>query len=178
VRKDEAAAKVAHARPTARLAPCRKVDNDAVVWIVTPDAASLHDLGRRVGEALFPCAVLLLEGPLGAGKTTFAQGIAAGLGVGGSVPSPTYALVHEYEGGRLPLRHADVYRMESADELVSAGIEERVGVDGVWIVEWASRFADSWPGGHLVVELRTEGEGRAVRMSATDARHARLIPGP
>ncbi len=146
--------------------------------IVTPDADALHSLGRAVGERLFHGAVVLLDGPLGAGKTTFAQGVAAGLGVRGVVPSPTYALVHEYDDGRIPLRHADVYRMEHPDELVSAGFAERVGVDGAWVVEWAGRFPNRWPPGHLAVTVEICGEGREVAFRATNSAHAGLLPPP
>ncbi len=144
--------------------------------LTAASAADLQAMGRAVGERLFEGAVVLLDGELGAGKTTFAQGVAAGLGIAGVVPSPTYALVHEYEEGRVPMRHADVYRMESPDELVSAGIEERIGLEGAWLVEWASRFAGRWPAGHLAVTIGIAGEGREVRMVASDARHAGLLP--
>lgn len=141
----------------------------------SPDA--LRALGRVVGERLFEGAVVLLDGELGAGKTTFVQGVAEGNGVAGVVPSPTYALVLEYDDGRVPLRHADVYRMESAEELVSAGVEERVGEEGAWLVEWASRFPGRWPPGHLAVHIGMDGEGRVVELVPTDAAHARLVPG-
>lgn len=145
------------------------------IVLTAATAADLHAIGRAVGERLFEGAVVLLDGDLGAGKTTFAQGVAAALGIVGVVPSPTYALVHEYAEGRVPMRHADVYRMESPDELVSAGIEERIGLDGAWLVEWASRFAGRWPEGHLAVHIGIVGEGRVVRMVASDVRHAGLL---
>jgi tRNA threonylcarbamoyladenosine biosynthesis protein TsaE len=141
------------------------------------DADAMRELGRRVGERLFPGAVVLLDGPLGAGKTTFAQGVAAGLGIHAVVASPTYALVHEYDDGRLPLRHADVYRMAHDDELIPAGLEERVGRDGAWLVEWAGRFPDAWPTARLAVAIRPAGEGREVVFAAGDTRHAALVPG-
>lgn len=137
-------------------------------------AAALQALGERVGRALFPGAVVLLRGGLGAGKTTFAQGVARGAGVVGPVQSPTYALVHEYPGAHVPLRHADVYRLEAEAELVSAGLAERVGEDGAWLVEWADRFPDAWPPGRLEVELVPHPEGRELRVTATDAAHAAL----
>lgn len=139
-------------------------------------ADALRALGRAVGERLFEGAVVLLDGELGAGKTTFAQGVAEGNGITGVVPSPTYALVLEYDEGRVPMRHADVYRMESPEELISAGLEERVGEEGAWLVEWASRFPGRWPAGHLAVRIRVDGEGREVELAPTDALHAALIP--
>lgn len=147
------------------------------VVLTAATEAELKAIGRAVGERLFSGAVVLLHGELGAGKTTFSQGVAEGLGIEGVVPSPTYALVHEYEEGRVPLRHADVYRMDSPDELVSAGFEERIGLDGAWLVEWAGRFADRWPEGNLAVTIELAGEGRTIRMAASDPRHAGLLPG-
>lgn len=138
-------------------------------------ADDLLALGERLAAGLFPGAVLLLHGDLGAGKTTLAQGIARGLGVQESVTSPTYAIVNEYPLGRLSLFHADVYRLNAVDELVSAGIAERVGEGGVWVVEWPSRFPMAWPAGRVDVRLRPEGEGRSVELTATDAAHARIL---
>ncbi|MSQ01304.1 MAG: tRNA (adenosine(37)-N6)-threonylcarbamoyltransferase complex ATPase subunit type 1 TsaE [Myxococcales bacterium] len=138
----------------------------------------MQALGERVGARLFVGAVVLVDGGLGAGKTTFAQGVARGLGVTGAVTSPTFALVNEYPGARVPLRHADVYRLEHPDELISAGIAERIGIDGAWLVEWAERFEGAWPEAHLEVRIEGGGEGRQVSFAATDARHRALIPLP
>ena len=143
--------------------------------IHAPNAAALVRLGKYVGSVLFDGSTVLVSGTLGAGKTTFAQGVARGLGVFGPVASPTYALVHEYAEGRLAFFHADVYRMVTAEELVSAGIAERVGGGGAWLVEWADRFPDAWPSGRLEVEISGEGVGRAVAIRATDPAHASLL---
>jgi tRNA threonylcarbamoyladenosine biosynthesis protein TsaE len=131
-----------------------------------PDAKALQALGAAMAARLREGDVVLLSGPLGVGKTTFAQGIAQGMGVSGPVTSPTYALVHEYEDGRLPLRHADLYRVEHPDELRAIGLDERVGVDGVWVVEWPER-GGGWPPGAIRVEIGVEGEGRRVGMGLT-----------
>ncbi len=138
-------------------------------------ADDLLALGERLAAGLFPGAVILLNGDLGAGKTTLAQGIAKGLGILESVTSPTYAIVNEYPLARLPLFHADVYRLNSAHDLVSAGIAERVGEEGVWVVEWPSRFPGTWPAARIEVWLQPEGEGRTVELTATDAAHARIL---
>lgn len=143
--------------------------------VTVADAQSLQVLGARVGARLFPGAVVLVNGELGAGKTTFAQGVARGLGVGAGVVSPTYALVLEYPEARIPFSHADVYRMDAASELISAGIDERIGADGVWLVEWASRFPQAWPAGRLEVRISESGEGRRVELSATDVPHQRIV---
>lgn len=93
---------------------------------------------------------MLLAGPLGAGKTAFARGLAAGLGIDpGEVSSPTFTLIHEYRGGRLTLYHADLYRLERAatDDL---GLEETGAADGVLAIEWAERLTHRIPGAILV----------------------------
>jgi tRNA threonylcarbamoyladenosine biosynthesis protein TsaE len=99
--------------------------------------ADTEALGARLGEASRPGDVLLLEGPLGAGKTVLARGIARGLGVAGEVSSPTFVLVHQHLG-RLPLVHADLYRLESRAEIDALGLLE-LAEDGVLVVEWADR---------------------------------------
>jgi len=109
-----------------------------------------QEIAREVAATLRPGDVLLLSGDLGAGKTTFVRGLAEGLGVDpGEVSSPTFALVHEYRGGRLTLYHADLYRLEKAatDDL---GLEE-IGVqDGVLAIEWPDRLAHDMPGARRV----------------------------
>ena len=95
-------------------------------------------------------AVLLLEGPLGAGKTAFVRGLAAGLGIDpAEVSSPTFTLVHEYRGGRLTLYHVDLYRLErtASDDL---GLEELGVTDGVLAIEWPDRLTHEWPGARSV----------------------------
>jgi tRNA threonylcarbamoyladenosine biosynthesis protein TsaE len=84
--------------------------------------------------------VLALCGDLGAGKTQFVKGLAAGLGYKSDVTSPTFTLIHEYLGGRLPLYHFDFYRLESEGEALRLGVEEYLGGEGVCVVEWADKF--------------------------------------
>ena len=83
-----------------------------------------EELGRRLGERVAPGTVIAYTGDLGAGKTAFTRGLARGLGVPGQVTSPTFTIVNEYEGGRLPLFHFDMYRLGSADELFDIGWED------------------------------------------------------
>ena len=102
-------------------------------------------LGRRAGEAVDGPAVLLLTGDLGAGKTLFTRGVAAGLGLDpDEVSSPTFSLVNRYEGGRLPLFHLDLYRIDgprAAEALYGLGLEEVFEERAVVVVEWAERLA-------------------------------------
>ena len=133
-------------------------------------------LGERIGVHLVQGAVILLHGGLGAGKTALAQGIARGLGVAGSVQSPTFVLVAEYPDARVPLRHADLYRLETPEEVERLDLPERVGVDGAWVVEWPERADVSiWPDDRLDVHLETVGQGRRARLHAFGAAHTRLL---
>jgi tRNA threonylcarbamoyladenosine biosynthesis protein TsaE len=84
--------------------------------------------------------VLALDGDLGAGKTQFIKGLAAGLGYPGEVTSPTFTLVHEYTGGRLPLFHFDFYRLETDDDAIRIGFDDYLGAGGVLAIEWAGKF--------------------------------------
>lgn len=141
------------------------------------DAAATVALGRALGARAFDGAVLLLDGDLGAGKTTLAQGLAAALGVEGVVASPTFVLIAEYPEARIPLRHADLYRLESEREARALGLEERVGEEGVWVIEWAGRFSALWPADRLELRLRVVGDAREAELRATGPRHARLLEG-
>jgi len=102
-------------------------------------------LGRRLSENLKAGAVLALQGDLGAGKTHFAKGIVHGLGSKADVTSPTFTLVHEYPGGRLPVYHFDFFRLEDARSAARLGLDDYFFGDGVSVVEWPDRFPDLIP---------------------------------
>ncbi len=129
-----------------------------------------RELGRRLAGLLHAGDVVGLRGDLGAGKTCLAAAVASALGVGedASVSSPTFAIVNEYRGGRLPVFHMDFYRLNAPDDLFELGVWEYYDGDGVCLVEWCDRFPDLWPEDALVVtiELR-EGERRRVVLSGT-----------
>lgn len=132
-------------------------------------------VGRRLGEACRGGEVILLEGDLGAGKTTLTQGIAAGLGVTGSVVSPTFIILREYSG-RLPLYHFDFYRLEGTGRAVDLEFDEYLAAGGVCVIEWASYAPELIPDGHLLVSLRAVGpEQRELTLTATDAPSQALI---
>jgi tRNA threonylcarbamoyladenosine biosynthesis protein TsaE len=102
-------------------------------------------LARRLAPTLQPGDVLLLSGNLGAGKTAFVRGLAAGLGIDPQdVSSPTFTLVHEYRGGRLTLYHVDLYRLERA-ATEDLGLDELGARDGVLAIEWPDRLTHSLP---------------------------------
>ena len=120
-------------------------------------------LGRALVQRLQPGAVVAFTGDLGAGKTAFTRGIARGLGIGDRVTSPTFAIVNEYEGGRLPLFHFDMYRLTSSDELFDIGWEDYLARGGVCAVEWSENVADALERDTVRVDIRRgEHDGQRV----------------
>ena len=113
-----------------------------MVELISKSPAETEALGETFGRVAQRGLVLALSGDLGAGKTQFVRGLARGLGISGRVHSPTFTLVNEYGGGRLKLFHLDLYRLETAEQIFSAGIEEYLSPDGVSVVEWAERIYD------------------------------------
>ncbi|MEO8678299.1 MAG: tRNA (adenosine(37)-N6)-threonylcarbamoyltransferase complex ATPase subunit type 1 TsaE [Vicinamibacterales bacterium] len=118
----------------------------------------------RLAGTLVPGAVLLLSGDLGAGKTAFVRGLAEGLGIDpGEVTSPTFTLVHEYRGGRLPLIHVDLYRLDAAD-LDELGLDTDLAIEGVVAVEWSERLTRALPGA-LAIHIADRGdEARTIEV--------------
>ena len=109
---------------------------------ISHSPADTESLGEQFGRAAQTGLVIALSGDLGAGKTQFVRGVARGLACTGRVHSPTFTLVNEYGGGRLILFHLDLYRLETAEQIFSAGIEEYLSPDGVSVLEWAERMAN------------------------------------
>ena len=105
--------------------------------------AETEAIGARLAAVLNPGAVVAYLGDLGMGKTAFTRGLAAGLGYKGRVTSPTFAIVNEYEGGRLPLFHFDMYRLGSSEDLFDIGWEDYLTRGGVIAVEWSERVEDA-----------------------------------
>ena len=103
-------------------------------------------LGQRLAERLKPGQIVAFTGDLGAGKTAFVSGMAQGLGISDRVTSPTFTIVNEYEGGRLPLFHFDLYRLNSAEELFDIGWEDYLARGGVCAVEWSENAAQALEG--------------------------------
>jgi len=110
------------------------------MMIISHSAAETLAFGRQLAATLQPGDVLALIGDLGAGKTCLVKGIAAGLGIAHAVTSPTFTLIHEYSGGRWPLAHVDLYRLESPAAAVAIGIEDYFGGPGITVIEWAERI--------------------------------------
>jgi tRNA threonylcarbamoyladenosine biosynthesis protein TsaE len=126
---------------------------------VARDEAEMEALGAELAAGLEPGAVLALVGGLGAGKTRFVKGLAKGLGFPEEVTSPTFALVHEYRGGRLPLFHFDLYRLKDEQELLGIGWDEFFDEPGIVVAEWADLFPDLLPAGALWLHFEVLPEG-------------------
>lgn len=129
---------------------------------VTRSSDETHAFARTLASALRPGDVLLLEGDLGAGKTTFVRGLAEGLGASpDEVSSPTFTLLHEYAGQDVRLYHADLYRLTPAavDDL---GLEEAVGTGGILAVEWPDRLPFEFPGAVTVSFRWVDGDAREI----------------
>ena len=121
---------------------------------ITNSLAETEALGERLAGRLTPGAVVAYTGDLGAGKTAFTRGLARGLGVAEPVTSPTFTIVNEYESGRLPLFHFDMYRLGSSEELYDIGWEDYLSRGGVCAVEWSEIVDDALEPDAIRVDLR------------------------
>ena len=127
-------------------------------------------VGAALGKILQPGTILAYRGDLGAGKTAFTRGLARGLGYSGHVTSPTFTIVNEYEGGRLPLFHFDMYRLSSSDELFDIGWEDYLARGGVCAVEWSENVDDALDADCVRVEIRrgATDEQRLIHITGID----------
>lgn len=143
----------------------------------TRSARATFELGVRLGQALRPGDVVALVGDLGAGKTQLARGVCRGAGVpDAEVASPTFAIVATYRG-RIPVHHADLYRVADEDELYATGFADLVGGEGALLVEWADRVPGALPAERLTVTLAHHPDQPSVRhlvATAVGRRHAEL----
>lgn len=148
------------------------------ITVVTSGPGRTRTLGRRLARLLRPGDVVLLQGTLGAGKTTLAQGIGAGLHVEGPVNSPTFVLLARHEGATL-LYHADLYRLGGPDEVEDLALSEQAA-DGVLLVEWPERGLDALPAEHLLISIEIP-EGapteRRFTILGIGERYRRVIDG-
>ena len=110
---------------------------------ITHSPEETEKIGEALAKSLQPGTILAYRGDLGAGKTAFTRGLARGLGCKETVTSPTYTIVNEYLGGRLPLFHFDMYRLASSDDLWDIGWEDYLDREGVCAVEWSENVADA-----------------------------------
>jgi len=147
--------------------------------VSTADAAETRRLAASVAAAAQPGDLVCLWGELGAGKTQFAKGFGAGLGVAGTISSPTFILMSEYEG-RLPLFHVDLYRLADGADALAGGIIDERQAAGVTLVEWPDRMGDLLPTRRLDVVIEGTGtEPRRITLRSSDPGMARYVaPAP
>ena len=128
----------------------------------TNSPAETEVIGAALGKILQPGTVIAYRGDLGAGKTAFTRGLARGLGYAEPVTSPTYTIVNEYLGGRLPLFHFDMYRLASSDDLWDIGWEDYLERGGVCAVEWSENVDDAMENAIYVTIYKTGEESRRI----------------
>jgi len=143
--------------------------------VVTRDAASTRSLAGALAGAAEPGDLISLIGDLGAGKTQFAKGFGAGLGITDTIVSPSFVLMAEYHG-RLPLFHIDLYRLADASEAMAGGLIDERQAEGVTMIEWAERLADAMPDDRLEVVIEGTGdEPRQIELRAEGSRYRRYL---
>ena len=125
-------------------------------------AEAMENLGREASALVKAGSVIALVGGLGAGKTHWTKGFVAGVGSTAEVTSPTFGLVHEYSGGRLPVFHLDFYRLESAAELIALGWDEYLEQDGVVVAEWGDKFPELLPLDTIWLHITTGPDGSRI----------------
>ena len=123
---------------------------------------AMEQLGEMLGREISQPTVIALVGPLGAGKTHLTKGIARGLGFSGDVTSPTFSLVQEYHGGRLPLFHFDLYRLKSSTEVLAMGWDDFLEQQGVMLVEWGDLFPELFDIEARLIRIEVCESGRKV----------------
>ncbi len=125
-----------------------------IVETKTPEET--WEFGKALGEAAKPGQVYCLDGDLGVGKTVFTQGFAAGLGIREPVNSPTFTIVQEYEEGRMPLYHYDVYRIADVEEMEEIGYEDCFYGEGVCLIEWSRLIEEILPPDAIRVRIEKD----------------------
>ena len=125
---------------------------------ISNSPAETEAIGRQFAKELNVGSILALEGELGSGKTQFTKGLVAGLESSAPVTSPTFTIVHEYPGGRLPVYHFDFFRLENRESVAQLGLDDYFFGDGISVIEWADRFPESIPNQArwILFEIRSE----------------------
>ena len=135
---------------------------------ITNSPAQTEAVGAALAACLKPGTVIAYRGDLGAGKTAFTRGLARGLGVTDRVTSPTYTIVNEYLGGRMPLFHFDMYRLGSEDELFDIGWEDYLDRNGVCAVEWSENVEDAMEDAISITIEKLGEESRRITVEGGD----------
>ena len=134
-----------------------------VATFISKSPAETEAVGQQFAEDIGPGSTLALKGELGSGKTVFVKGLVAGLGTRCDVTSPTFTILHEYRGGRLPIYHFDFFRLESRESVARLGLDDYFFGDGVSVIEWADRFREFIPqrARWILFEIKSENQ-RAI----------------
>ena len=145
------------------------------MMIETNSPEETYAFGKKLGMEAQAGQVYCLNGDLGVGKTVFTQGFAAGLGIQEPVNSPTFTIVQEYDDGRLPLYHFDVYRLGDVDEMDEIGYNEMVYGDGVCLIEWANLIEEILPGTYTRINIEKDlSKGLDYRRITIEERHDQI----
>jgi tRNA threonylcarbamoyladenosine biosynthesis protein TsaE len=131
-----------------------------VAIFISNSPAETEAIGRQLAEDVDGGSVLALKGELGSGKTLFTKGLVAGLGSTAVVTSPTFTIVHEYQGGRLPVYHFDFFRLENREAAARLGLDDYFFGEGLSVIEWADRFADLVPEQARWISFKIKSERR------------------
>ena len=124
--------------------------------IETQNAKETFQLGKKIGKKALPGQIYTLNGDLGVGKTVFTQGVASGLEIGEPVNSPTFTILQEYEGGRLPFYHFDVYRIGDIEEMEEIGYDDYFFGEGICLIEWAQLIEEILPENVISVTIEKD----------------------
>jgi len=129
-----------------------------VATFISNSPAETEGIGRQFAKELNVGSILALKGELGSGKTQFTKGLVAGLESSAPVTSPTFTIIHEYPGGRLPVYHFDFFRLENRESVAQLGFDDYFFGDGISVIEWADRFPESIPNQArwILFEIRSE----------------------
>ena len=150
--------------------------DEHTVDFITHSAEQTRRMGARLGQLFVGGEVICLTGELGTGKTCLVQGMGLGLEIQDRVTSPTFTLVNEYRGGRLPLYHVDLYRIVDAKAALTFGLDDYLYGDGVCAIEWAKRVKEIWPDEHILISLRHIDETkRGLTLRGFGERYDRLV---
>jgi tRNA threonylcarbamoyladenosine biosynthesis protein TsaE len=150
-----------------------------VASFISNSVAETEGLGRRIAQEIQPGSVLALTGDLGAGKTQLVKGLVAGLGSSAAVTSPTFTIVHEYLGGRLPIYHFDFFRLEDRQSIAPLGLDDYFFGDGVSVIEWADRFVEMIPKEARWISFEIKSENvRTIDAHPDAIRDSRITSGP
>ena len=141
----------------------------------TTSTEATKQLATTLAPYLRAGDVIVLNGDLGAGKTQFVQGVAAGLGIGGPVTSPTFNILLSYMDGKLPLFHFDLYRLDASDQLEDIGYYETVDGPGATFIEWGDKFPDALPYGSLQIDITVNENGIRIVQAHSFGERARNL---